>query len=91
MATHFAKVTVFDPIGLHARPAGQIVKLVNDSGLLVRIGKTQLELVQANSPLRVMALKAKCLDELILEIETEDANQASDLAEAIQQALREIK
>ena len=85
---HMAKLIVFDPIGLHARPAGQIVQLVNESNLVVRIGKPGQELVSANSPLRVMALKAKNLDELILEIESESEPEAKSLADAIQRALR---
>lgn len=83
-------VKVLDPIGLHARPAGQLVKLVNESGLVVRIGRLGQELVQANSPLRVMALKAKSQDELLLEIEAEDEISARALAERIQQILKEL-
>lgn len=89
MITRFT-VKVLDPIGLHARPAGQLVKLVNESGLVVRIGRLGEELVQANSPLRVMALKAKSQDELLLEIEAEDEISARALAERIQQILKEL-
>lgn len=89
MITSFT-VKVLDPIGLHARPAGQLVKLVNESGLVVRIGRIGQELVQANSPLRVMALKAKSQDDLLLEIETEDEQSARALAERIQQILQEL-
>jgi phosphocarrier protein HPr len=89
MITSFT-VKVLDPIGLHARPAGQLVKLVNESGLVVRIGRLGQELVQANSPLRVMALKAKSQDELLLEIEAEDETAARALAERIQQILKEL-
>lgn len=89
MITSFT-VKVLDPIGLHARPAGQLVKLVNESGLVVRIGRLGQELVQANSPLRVMALKAKSQDELLLEIEAEDETAARALAERIQQILQEL-
>lgn len=91
MATHSATVKVLDSIGLHARPAGQLVKLVNDSGLLVRIGRAGEELVPANSPLRVMALKAKSGDELVLEIESDDQAEANALIDAISQALRDTK
>lgn len=83
-------VKVLDPIGLHARPAGQLVKLVNESGLVVRIGRAGQELVQANSPLRVMALKAKSQDELRLEIEADDEHSAQALADRIQQILKEL-
>jgi phosphocarrier protein HPr len=91
MALHRAKVTVMDHNGLHARPAGQLVKLVNDSGLLVRIGRAGEELVSANSPLRVMALKAKQSDELVIEIESDDPAAAEALVIAIQLALEESK
>ena len=45
MSTITTTVTIEDPIGLHARPAGQIVKLVKESGLTVRMGKAGEELV----------------------------------------------
>jgi phosphocarrier protein HPr len=87
VALHRAMVRVLDPIGLHARPAGQLVKLVNDSGLAVRIGRAEEDLVPANSPLRVMALKAKSGDELQLEVESEDSDKAESLIAAIIQVL----
>jgi phosphotransferase system HPr (HPr) family protein len=80
-----------DQNGLHARPAGQLVKLVNDSGLMVRIGRVGEELVNANSPLRVMALKAKWSDQLAVEIESDDLEAAETLVSAIQLALGESK
>lgn len=88
MATHTAVVTVFDTIGLHARPAGQLVKLVNDSGLAVRIGRAGQEPVSANSPLRLMALKVQSLETLVLEIESDSKSEVDSLVAAIQQALR---
>lgn len=91
VALHSATVTVLDPIGLHARPAGQLVKLVNESGLLVRIGRLGAELVPANSPLRVMALKAKSGDELLLEVESDDPSQAETLIAAIVLALKDSR
>jgi phosphocarrier protein HPr len=77
-----------DPIGLHARPAGQIVKLVKESGLTVRIGKAGEELVLANSPLRMMALKAKTGDQLVVEIETSDEVVSEAMFAQIQDFLR---
>lgn len=79
MATHVGKLVVNDQVGLHVRPAGQIVKLVNESGLEVRISQPGKELIKANSPLRLMALKAKSGEELHIEIDSEDAEQASAL------------
>ena len=88
MSTVSATVTVLDPIGLHARPAGQIVKLVKESGLEVRIGKAREEMVKANSPLRMMALKAKTGEELLVEVDTEDQGQADSLIAQIQDFLK---
>jgi phosphocarrier protein HPr len=59
MATISGIVTIEDPIGFHARPAGQIVKLVKDSGLEIRMGRVGESLVKANSPLSLMSLKGK--------------------------------
>lgn len=83
---HFA-VIVSDPVGLHARPAGQLVELVQNSGLVVRIGRTEEDLVPASSPLRVMALKAKHSQELVVEIEAADHGIAQELARRIQAVL----
>ena len=88
MSTISAVVTVEDPIGLHARPAGQIVKLVKESGLNIHMGKVGEELVLANSPLRMMALKAKTGEQLTVEIETEDQALADSLVAQIQQFLK---
>jgi len=88
MSTISATVNVLDPIGLHARPAGQIVKLVKESGLEVRIGKAGEELVKANSPLRMMALKAKTGEELLVEIDTADQALADSIISQIQEFLK---
>jgi phosphotransferase system HPr (HPr) family protein len=88
MSTVSATVTIEDPIGLHARPAGQIVKLVKESGLTIRMGKVGEELVLANSPLRMMALKAKSGESLAVEIDTEDQDLAQSLIAQIQEFLK---
>jgi phosphotransferase system HPr (HPr) family protein len=81
-------VIIEDPIGLHARPAGQIVKLVKESGLTVRMGKPSQELVLANSPLRMMALKAKTGEQLVVEVDTDDQGVADALFAQIQEFLK---
>jgi phosphotransferase system HPr (HPr) family protein len=81
-------VIIEDPIGLHARPAGQIVKLVKESGLTVRMGKPGQELVLANSPLRMMALKAKAGEQLVVEVDTDDQGVADALFAQIQDFLK---
>ena len=81
-------VIIEDPIGLHARPAGQIVKLVKESGLTVLMGKPRQELVLANSPLRMMALKAKTGEQLVVEVDTDDQGVADALFAQIQDFLK---
>lgn len=88
MSTISATVTVLDPIGLHARPAGQIVKLVKESGLEIRMGKPGAELVKANSPLRMMAMKAKTGEILSVEVDTDDDALAQSLIAQIQEFLK---
>lgn len=88
MSTITKNVTIEDPIGLHARPAGQIVKLVKESGLTVRMGKVGEELVLANSPLRMMALKAKTGEQLVVEVDTDDQGVADALFTQIQDFLK---
>lgn len=88
MSTFEATVTVIDPIGLHARPASQIVKLVKDSGVTVLIGREGENLVKANSPLMLMALKIKTGETLKVSVETGDAGQGTSIVAEIQEFLK---
>lgn len=88
MAQFSLEVTVLDPIGLHARPAGQIVKLVKESGLEVSIGRPGEEFAKANSALRLMALKIKTGETLTLEVEADDEGTANGIAAQIQEFLK---
>ncbi|MEY2738000.1 MAG: hypothetical protein RL683_1118 [Actinomycetota bacterium] len=88
MATFEATVTVIDPIGLHARPASQIVKLVKESGVTVLIGREGENLVKANSPLMLMALKIKTGETLKVSVETEDDGQGTSIVAEIQEFLK---
>lgn len=82
------EVEVLDPIGLHARPASQIVKLVKESGLTITIGRPGEDFVKANSALMLMSLKIKTGEKLTLQFETEDAALAADLHVQIQEFLK---
>lgn len=88
MATVSGQVTIEDPIGFHARPAGQIVKLVKDSGLEIRMGRQGETLVKASSPLSLMSLKGKQGEVLSVEIDTEDQAKAQELISSIQSFLK---
>ena len=82
------EVEVHDPIGLHARPASQIVKLVKDSELDVQIGRPGEESVKAKSALMLMSLKIKTGEKLTLTVETDDEAKAADIASQIQEFLK---
>lgn len=88
MSTVSAQVVIEDPIGFHARPAGQIVKLVKESGVEVRIGKPGDKMVRANSPLSLMALKGKTGETLVVEVDTDDQGAADQIFSQIQEFLR---
>ena len=88
MATVSGTVTIEDPIGFHARPAGQIVKLVKDSGLEIRMGKVGANLVKANSPLSLMAMKGKTGEQLTVEVDCDDEAKGNEIIEQIQGFLK---
>jgi len=81
-------VQIDDSLGFHARPAGQIVKLVKDSGLEIRMGRQGETLVKASSPLSLMSLKGKQGEVLSVEIDTDDQAKAQELIGAIQSFLK---
>ena len=80
-------ITVSDPIGLHARPAGQIVKAVKESGLEVYLNRVGKDPVKANSPLRLMGQKIKTGEQLELSIDS-DGDDALQLASVIESYLQ---
>ena len=88
MSSIQGQVQVLDPIGLHARPASQIVKLVKESGLEITIGREGEEFAKANSALRLMALKITSGESLTVEIPTTDQALADGIIAQIQEFLK---
>jgi phosphotransferase system HPr (HPr) family protein len=88
MSSIKGQVQVLDPIGLHARPASQIVKLVKESGLEILIGREGQEFAKANSALRMMALKISTGETLTVEVPTQDQGLADGIIEQIQHFLK---
>lgn len=82
------EVEVLDPIGLHARPASQIVKLVKESELEVQIGRPGEETVKAKSALMLMSLKIKTGEKLTVRVETDDEAHAAEIVSQIQEFLK---
>ena len=87
MSTFSAQVEVLDPIGMHARPAGQIVKLVKESGLEV-VFVREGEETKANSALRLMAMKVKTGEQFTVRVDGSDDTTAASIVAQIQDFLR---
>jgi len=71
-------VTIASSVGLHARPAALFVQAATATGLPIQISKTGEEAVDARSILGVMALGAKCGEEVLLTADGEGADTALD-------------
>lgn len=78
---------VIDPIGLHARPASELVKISSAFTSNVKIISKGKE-GNAKSIMNVMALGIKQGDEIIIEVDGSDEEQA---IEKIQSELSKLK
>lgn len=73
--------TITDPLGIHARPAGLLVKQISKFQSAVTIG-TSVKTVDARRLMAVMGLGAKCGDEIAM---TFDGADEAEAAEALKQ------
>jgi phosphocarrier protein HPr len=92
--TYTASVTVTDQLGLHARPAAQIAKLVKSAidsnpALVVTVKHTSGKQAQAKSALMLMALGAKSGESVEIQIEGTSDETAAALVADIQGLLIE--
>ena len=71
-------VTIASKVGLHARPASLFVQAVTGAGLPVLISRPGDEPVDAASILGVMALGAKCGEQVLLQADGARADQVLD-------------
>ena len=76
---------ITDPRGIHARPAGQLVKLVSGFKSACQLGK-EGELIDGKRLLAVMKLAMQQGDTMVLHFDGEDEEQA---ASATEQFLKE--
>lgn len=83
MSEQVFEIVVTDPIGLHARPVGEIVKLVKASELPVSLRRAGEAAVKADSALRLLTMKVKSGETLELVIDTDDQQLAAELAQQI--------
>jgi phosphocarrier protein len=75
------KYVLKDPLGLHARPAGQLVKVAAKYKCDAQLGTTA-KMVNAKRIIGVMALSLKQGHELIMRFEGEDEEEAATACEA---------
>lgn len=79
--------TITDPEGIHARPAGILVKEAAKYTCAVTIAKDGRE-VDAKRILGVMGLGAKCGNEIVLKTDGEDEETAmAELSKFLQENL----
>ena len=78
------KHVIEDKLGLHARPAGQLVKVVTAFKCKMQIG-TAAKMVDAKSILGVMALALKQGDTLVMSFDGEDEAEAAEAVTAFLQ------
>lgn len=82
-------MTVQDPIGLHARPVGQIVALVRESGVAVTLRDSSGKEASGSSALKMLAMKVKHGDTLEIMVESEDDAAGLSLAKAVEALVNE--
>lgn len=92
--TYTSSVTVTDQLGLHARPAAQIAKLVKSAmesnpALVVIVEHQSGKQAQAKSALMLMALGAKSGESVEIQIEGTSDEAAAALVTDIQGLLIE--
>lgn len=71
------KYVIQDPEGIHARPAGELIKLLKTFESAVMISKDD-QTVDAKRIFGVMSLAAKQGQEVILTVEGSDEDEATD-------------
>lgn len=74
------KYVIKDPMGIHARPAGQFVKAASDCQSIVTLTKGEKS-VDAKKIFAVMGLAVKCGEEVAISVEGADENTAVETLE----------
>ena len=82
--TYTHTLIVTDPIGLHARPIGQIVSLVKTEGVHVALRRPGGPDVAAVSALKLLSMKVKSGEEIDVVVEASDSDAAREIALSIE-------
>lgn len=72
--------TITDPDGMHARPAGALVKTAGEFSSIIQIGKDG-KFVDAKRIFGIMSLGVKAGNEITLKVEGEDEEAAATALE----------
>ncbi|MBT5575807.1 MAG: HPr family phosphocarrier protein [Microbacteriaceae bacterium] len=89
MSSFVHTVTVLDPIGLHARPVGQIVTLVRETGATVTLRSASGSEAAATSALKMLALKVKTGETLEIVVESAGSSEPEALAREIESLINQ--
>ncbi len=77
--------TIQDSVGIHARPAGMLVKKVSEFQSAVTIHKEEKK-ADGRRLFAIMSLAAKQGDKLTIDVEGPDENEAAEALEAFLKA-----
>ena len=69
--------TIKDALGIHARPAGNLVKLIKGFSSTVTIEKEGKPPINATALMKLMGLGVKCGDSVKFKIEGDDEETAA--------------
>lgn len=82
------KMEVKSPVGLHARPAAQFSEVAKSAGYPVKVGRTEANLVNAASALRLLTLKIQQGESIIVVCETSDELGARMLLDKLEACIQ---
>jgi phosphotransferase system HPr (HPr) family protein len=77
------KVTLTDPLGLHARPAAEIASIAKQLEIEVMLGNASGKWVKGSSPLLLLTLKLKQGDDLFVTFSGGSATAQNDFLLAL--------
>ncbi len=78
--------TIKDEIGIHARPAGNLVKLIKGFSSSVTIEKEGKPAINATALMKLMGLGVKCGDTVKFTVEGDDEEAAAKAIEEFMSA-----
>lgn len=82
------KMEVKAAVGLHARPAAQFAEIARGAGYPVRVGRSEMDLVNAASPLRLLTLKVQQGESILVVCETSDELSAKTILDNLEACIQ---